>query len=124
MDSIGGLALCLLVSGCQIPTQADLIGKMREKAAALEEERQLSSACHGRSMQRIKEFRACLKLPFRSAEQRACYEAIQDTSAYTKQLDCREYHEKTAHFRSQYKKAEESCLAIYPSAALSNRELC
>lgn len=37
MDCIGGLALCLLVSGCEIPTQADLIGKVREKAAALEE---------------------------------------------------------------------------------------
>ena len=115
MDRIVGLALCLLVSGCQVPTQADLIGTVREKAAA-------DAACHRRSMQRIQEFRACLRLPYQSAEQQACYAASRDTSTFVNQLDCRQYHERTTAFRRALRNAADICLAIYPSTTPEQME--
>lgn len=71
-------------------------------------------------MQRIKEFRSCLRLPFPSAEQDACYQALRDTSAYVQPLDCRKYDERYGQFHRAYKKASDICLAIHPHTTPSD----
>ena len=114
------LPVLFLVSGCQAPTQADLIAQARGKLAALEDERQLAAACHRRSMQRLRAFRACL--PLQPPQQEACEAAFRAALSYLKPLDCQRYDERRAARATAFRKAGDICLALHPDTTPTQME--
>lgn len=120
MSGLMGLAV-LLLSGCAAPaSEAELITDIQARMAAQETEALFRQACHERSMQRRKEFLGCMKLPFQSPEQIACYDAHRARSGSQEALACRPYEERIAQRIRAYRKAGDVCLARYPDASPSN----
>ena len=120
MNGLMGLAV-LLLSGCAAPaSEAELIAGIQARMAAQETEALFRQACHERSMQSMEEFRGCMKLPFQSPEQIACYDAHRARNLSRAALVCRSYDERVAHRLRAYRKAGDVCLAMYPGASPAN----
>ena len=92
-----------------MPTQQELVAPIQEKIAALQEEARLIEACGAHRRQRINEWLACLRLPVRSAEKEACYQAL--PKPYPA---CREQDERAVASYRRFKRITNACFERHP----------